>query len=89
MRKNGVFLKKAICIIGTVLTVLLVALSTIICFSVKWMFDAWSNLTMDELVYHLTAPLEGTNTGMIKEYLKRDLRWLFCPLHCGGFSGHF
>ena len=69
MRKNGVFLKKAICIIGTVLTVLLVALSTIICFSVKWMFDAWSNLTMDELVYHLTAPLEGTNTGMIKEYL--------------------
>ncbi|MFR5582698.1 MAG: hypothetical protein ACLTLQ_01525 [[Clostridium] scindens] len=24
---------------------------------------------MDELVYHLTAPLEGTNEGMIKEYL--------------------
>lgn len=32
------------------------------------MFKTWTNLTMDELVYHLTAPLEGTNTDMIKDY---------------------
>ena len=33
------------------------------------MFKTWTNLTMDELVYHMTAPLEGTNDGMIQEYL--------------------
>ena len=55
--------------LGTVLTVVLTALATILCFSIQWMFDTWSNLTMDELMYHLTAPLDGTNEGMIMEYL--------------------
>lgn len=33
------------------------------------MFETWANLSMDELMYHLNAPLEGTNEGMIKEYI--------------------
>ena len=69
MKRKNSRIKKVICIISTILTITLAVLSTIICFSIKWMFDTWSNLTMDELVYHLTAPLEGTNEGMIKEYL--------------------
>lgn len=56
-------------ILGTILSIVMMVLATMICFSIQWMFDTWSNLTMDELVFHLSAPLEGTNEGMIKEYL--------------------
>ena len=38
-------------------------------FSVQWMFRTWNHLSMDELVFHLQSPLEGTNTDMVKEYL--------------------
>jgi len=34
------------------------------------MFATWTNLSMDELVYHLTAPLDGTNTDMIWDYVR-------------------
>ena len=63
------FLKKILFVIGTVLSVILMVAAVVICTSIRWMFDTWSNLTMDELVYHLTAPLEGTNGEMIAEYL--------------------
>lgn len=52
----------------TVLTVFLVTSAVILTCSIRWMFATWSNLTMDELVYHLTAPLEGTNSAMIREF---------------------
>lgn len=61
--------KKILLIIGAVLGALLSTIGTLLYFSIKWMFKTWTNLTMDELVYHLTAPLEGTNDGMIQEYL--------------------
>ena len=60
--------KKILLIIGAVLGALLSTIGTLLYFSIKWMFKTWTNLTMDELVYHLTAPLEGTNTDMIKDY---------------------
>lgn len=53
---------------GTFLVVLLITIATLLAFSAKWMFKTWTSLTMDELVYHLTTPLEGTNTDMIKAY---------------------
>ena len=37
------------------------------------MFATWANLSMDELVYHLKAPLEGTNTDMIKTYCLQSI----------------
>lgn len=69
MRKVLWIIKKVLTVSGTVLTIILTVLATILCFSIQWMFDTWNNLTMDELVYHLTAPLDGTNEGMIMEYL--------------------
>lgn len=54
--------------VGLVLSTILALLASLLAFSTKWMFKTWTNLTMDELVYHLTAPLEGTNTDMIKDY---------------------
>ena len=61
--------KKILLIIGAILGALLSTIGTLLYFSIKWMFKTWTNLTMDELVYHMTAPLEGTNDGMIHEYL--------------------
>lgn len=54
--------------LGTFLVVLFITIATLLAFSAKWMFKTWTSLTMDELVYHLTTPLEGTNTDMIKAY---------------------
>ena len=51
--------------VGEILTVFIAGLSVLLALSVRWMFATWTNLSMDELVYHLTAPLDGTNTDMI------------------------
>ena len=44
-------------------------LSIVLFFTVNWLLSVWSNLTMDELVYHLTTSLEGTNVTMIRDYI--------------------
>lgn len=66
-------MKKKMCqvlkIVGIVFATIISVTFSLLCCSIRWMFQTWSNLTMDELVYHLTAPLEGTNTDMIKDYL--------------------
>ncbi len=68
MKKSCHILSKILRGIGTVLAVLLSALGTLLCLSIKWMFDTWPHLSMDELVYTITAPLEGTNSDMIIEW---------------------
>lgn len=69
MRNLSVFVKAFFRILFTILAVLLAVLATVITCSLRWMFDTWSNLTMDELIYHLTSPLDGTNDAMIREYI--------------------
>lgn len=54
---------------GNLTAIVLCTIGTLLCLSIGWMFDTWSNLTVDEMVYHLKAPLEGTNEGMIIEYI--------------------
>ncbi len=61
---------KAIAIkLETILAVTLVFLSALIMFSVKWLLATWSELTVDEIIYHMVAPLQGTSTAMLKEYI--------------------
>lgn len=70
MKKESLLVvKRILCGIGTILAVLLSGLAFVISFGVRWMFDTWNNLTMDELVFHLTAPLEGTNEEMVWQFL--------------------
>ena len=52
----------------TIISIFLILVATLVCFSIQWMFDTWNNLTMEELMYHLTAPLDGTNEDLILEY---------------------
>lgn len=56
--------------VGEILTVFIAGLSVLLALSVRWMFATWTNLSMDELVYHLTAPLDATNTDMIWDYVR-------------------
>lgn len=56
--------------VGEILTVFIAGLSVLLALSVRWMFATWTNLSMDELVYHLIAPLDGTNTDMIWDYVR-------------------
>ena len=56
--------------VGEILTVFIAGLSVLLALSVRWMFATWTNLSMDELVYHLPAPLDGTNTDMIWDYVR-------------------
>ena len=62
--------KKRLKITGAVCSFIVITVAVLICFSIKWMFDTWTNLSMEELVYHLTAPLEGTNEEMIWQYVR-------------------
>lgn len=60
---------KVFSVISTIIVVLIGMLAVLIGKSLQWMLKTWDNLTMEELVYHLQAPLEGTNEGMIKNYI--------------------
>lgn len=55
--------------LGMFAAVILAMLSVLLLMSIHWMFKTWNSLTMDELLFHLTAPLEGTNERMIREYI--------------------
>lgn len=60
-------------VVYIMLTVIFALVAPLLFFSARWMFQTWNHLTMDELVFHLNSPLEGTNTDMIKEYLLKCL----------------
>ena len=61
--------KKTGCVVGTFIALIVFTAAILLSWSIRWMFDTWAYLTMDELVYHLTSPLEGTNQGLIQDYL--------------------
>ena len=61
--------KRFIKIVIRILCIVFVIFVSLFCFSIKWMLKTWNNLTMDEVIFHLTTPLEGTNNDMIFEYI--------------------
>ncbi len=54
----------------TIITIIIVGLMVLLTFSIHWLLKTWANLSMEELVYHLQVPLEGTNESMVTEYIK-------------------
>ena len=60
-------------VVDIMLTVIFALVAPLLFFSARWMFQTWNHLTMDELIFHLNSPLEGTNIDMIKEYLLKCL----------------
>lgn len=52
----------------TVFVILVCTVAALLFFSVQWVFRTWPNLKMDELMYQLTAPTEGTASDMYWAY---------------------
>ena len=53
---------------STVIVSLVVTVACLLFFTVRWLFRTWPNLKMDELLYQLTAPTEGTGTDMYWQF---------------------
>ena len=53
------------------IAVLTATISALLFFSEFWAFTTWAGLKMDEILYHLRAPLEGTGGGMLEKYASR------------------
>ena len=63
--------KKVKRMIMTVLAFSGIAAALLLSFTLRWIFVTWPNLSMDELVFTINSPLEGTGNGMIVDYCKQ------------------
>lgn len=61
--------KKFLNAISIVGTILLGTAAVLIARSISWVLNTWANLTIEEIIYHLTMPMEGTNSDMIGSYI--------------------
>lgn len=52
----------------TVFVIFVCTVAALLFFSVQWVFRTWPNLKMDELMYQLTAPTEGTASDTYWQY---------------------
>lgn len=66
-------MKKILKTIRSFLIILFFTISVLLMFSGKWMLNTWNHLTMDELIFHLRSPLDGTNKDLISNYLNSCL----------------
>lgn len=70
--KDGSFLqkhKRIFKIIGIIIGFLVAFVSLLIATSISWMFRTWTGLTMNELMFHIQSPLQGTDSGIIVSYI--------------------
>ena len=70
--------KKAGRILLAVFAVVIGTLGVLLFTSERWMRKTWPNLSMEELVYQLKAPIAGTS---------HDLLMSYCLLKCADRSG--
>ena len=61
--------KKVLKTIGVIITGILLLLALFILFGSRWVFKTWSDLSIEEVIYHIGAPLTGTNMDMIWDYV--------------------
>ncbi len=50
---------------------LLFTFSVLIVFTVRWLFRTWPKLALEELIFQIMSPLQGTGTDMIIGYVKQ------------------
>ncbi len=56
-----------------VLIILFFMFSVVLFFTQIWLLSRWAELTAAEVLYHILAPLNGTNPDMIKDYIIKFL----------------
>ncbi len=62
-------IKKYFFVLESAAAVAVGTLAILLLCSSAWMFHTWPKLNMDELMYQLNAPIEGTNLSMVMEYI--------------------
>ena len=65
--------KKIITVALCVLNSLFVLAALLIALFVRWGFATWGDLDIDEIIFQLQAPLDGTDSGIINGYLLKGL----------------
>lgn len=68
-KKTELILGKILFLTGGLFLVLLGAASVLLSASVRWMFKTWPNLSMQELMFQIQSPMEGTSKDMINNYI--------------------
>ncbi len=58
--------KKIMCTL-IIISILLGFTATV---GIQWLYDTFGNLSMDEIIFHLKVPMEGTNTDLIFQFFK-------------------
>ena len=64
-------IKRILSCAGRVLLMVLVAATSFLYWGMRYLLDNWSELSMDELVFHFKSNLKGTNPDMIRDGLLR------------------
>ena len=47
--------------------------------TIEWLYDTFGHLSMDEIIFHLKVPMEGTNTDIIFIFIKECLWKVILP----------
>ncbi len=69
-------MKKRIACIAIVICLLLAFGTTV---TVDWLYETFGHLSMDEIIFHLKVPMEGTNTDIIVIFMKQCLWKVIIP----------
>ena len=56
-----------------ILAVLLIFLVAMLAFAALWTMDTWQNNTMDQIMFHITSPVEGTSSEIIVGFVLKVL----------------
>ncbi|MDO5456179.1 MAG: hypothetical protein Q4F25_04600, partial [Eubacteriales bacterium] len=64
-KDNGEGRPARISLAGILITAVFLALAGVLVFLARWAFITWPGLRMDEIIFQLRAPLEGTGDGLI------------------------
>lgn len=69
-------MKKRIAYIVIVVCLLIAFGATV---TINWLYETFGHLSMDEIIFHLKVPMEGTNTDIIFTFLKECLWKVILP----------
>ena len=65
-------------IIGLIIIILLlIAFGATV--TIEWLYDTFGHLSMDEIIFHLKVPMEGTNTDIIFIFIQECLLKVIIP----------
>ena len=87
MKKVSKKILKSLEIIGRIILDVafyaMIFLTILAVFSTKWVKATYGGLTVDEILFHLTVPIEGTETGILKSFYTKALYpsiWMAIPI---------